>query len=78
MNITRNMTLALLMAAALGAQAQTEVAPFVPGSTLEGISYFLPRTVFRVTVKADKKVTSMPSAICTSRMCPPPRACTGR
>ena len=57
MNITRNMTLALLMAVALGAQAQTEVAPFVPGSTLEGISYFLPRTVFRVTVKADKTVT---------------------
>ncbi len=37
--------------------AQTEVEPFVPGSTLEGISYFLPRTAFRVTVVAEKTVT---------------------
>lgn len=51
------MALALLMAAALGAQAQTEVEPFVPGSTLEGIAYFLPRTAFRVVVKADRTVT---------------------
>lgn len=57
MNIRKNMALALLMAAALGVQAQTEVEPFVPGSTLEGVSYFLPRTAFRVTIKADKTVT---------------------
>lgn len=39
------------------ALAQTEVEPFVPGSTLEGIAYFLPRTAFRVTVIAEKTVT---------------------
>ena len=33
---------AMLLAAALAAQAQTVVENFVPGSTLEGISYFLP------------------------------------
>ena len=37
--------------------AQTEVEPFVPGTTLEGVSYFLPRTAFRVTVVAEKTVT---------------------
>ncbi len=37
--------------------AQTEVAPFVPGSTLEGVSYFLPKTALRITVVADKTVT---------------------
>lgn len=57
MNIKRNMMLTLMLATALGVQAQTEVEPFVPGSTLEGISYFLPRTVFRVVIKADKTVT---------------------
>ena len=42
---------------ALGASAQTEVEPFVPGSTLEGVAYFLPRTAFRVTVVAEKTTT---------------------
>ena len=37
--------------------AQTEVEPFVPGSTLEGICYYLPRTAFRVTVIAEKTTT---------------------
>lgn len=37
--------------------AQTDVAPFIPGSTLEGISYFLPRTAFRVVLTAEKTVT---------------------
>lgn len=50
------LTLALLPLA-LWSAAQTEVEPFVPGTTLEGISYFLPRTVFRVTVVAQKTVT---------------------
>ncbi|MGN0233276.1 MAG: DUF4831 family protein [Bacteroidaceae bacterium] len=57
MKIKRIMTVALLMAVAFGGKAQTEVTPFVPGSTLEGISYFLPRTAFRVTIKADRTVT---------------------
>ena len=38
-------------------KAQTVVEPFVPGATLEGVSYFLPRTAFRVTVVARKTVT---------------------
>ena len=47
----------MLLAAALTAQAQTVVENFVPGSTLEGISYFLPRTAVRITVTAQKTVT---------------------
>lgn len=47
----------MLLAAALAAQAQTVVENFVPGSTLEGISYFLPRTAVRITVTAQKTVT---------------------
>lgn len=38
--------------------AQTEVTPFVPGSTLEGVSYYLPRTAVRIVVFAEKKVTT--------------------
>ena len=37
--------------------AQTEVEPFVPGSTLEGVTYYLPRTAFRVTIIAEKTTT---------------------
>lgn len=40
-----------------GIKAQTEVTPFVPGSTLEGIAYYLPRTAVRITVVAEKTVT---------------------
>lgn len=36
------------------ATAQTEVEPFVPGSTLEGVTYYLPRTAFRITVICEK------------------------
>ena len=39
---------------AINVTAQTEVEPFVPGSTLEGVTYYLPRTAFRVTVIAEK------------------------
>lgn len=39
------------------AMGQTEVAPFVPGSTIEGVSYYLPRTAFRVTIQAEKTIT---------------------
>ena len=37
--------------------SQTEVEPYVPGTTLEGITYFLPRTAFRVTVIAERTTT---------------------
>ena len=44
----------LYSALSLTATAQTEVEPFVPGSTLEGVTYYLPRTAFRVTIIAEK------------------------
>ena len=37
--------------------AQTEVAPFRPGATLDGVNYFLPKTVFKVVVVAEKNTT---------------------
>ena len=47
----------ILSLAAISLYAQTEVEPFVPGSTLEGIAYYLPRTAFRITVIAEKTTT---------------------
>lgn len=37
--------------------AQTEVTPFVPGSTLEGVCYYLPQTAFRITVTTERTIT---------------------
>lgn len=39
------------------AYAQTEVTEFRPGVTTEGVNYFLPKTVFRIVVVADKTTT---------------------
>ena len=41
----------------LAAQAQTEVAPFRPGVTVDGVCYFLPKMTFEIVVTADKAVT---------------------
>ena len=38
--------------------AQTEVASFRPGVTLDGVNYFLPKTLLRVTIVSDKAVTT--------------------
>lgn len=38
--------------------AQTQIEKFVPGVTLEGVNYFLPRTAFRLVVKAEKRVVT--------------------
>ena len=38
--------------------AQTEISDFRPGSTLDGICYFLPKTVFEVVIVAEKAVTT--------------------
>ncbi len=38
--------------------AQTEVEPFVPGSTLDGVNYFLPRTALRMVVEVEKTVVT--------------------
>ena len=37
--------------------AQTEVEAFRPGVTLDGVNYFLPKTVFRLVLVAEKTVT---------------------
>jgi len=42
---------------ALSASAQTEVAAFIPGSTLDGVNYFLPRIMFKVVVEAEHHTT---------------------
>lgn len=47
---------ALLAMGVTTANAQTEVEPFIPGSTLDGINYFLPRTSLRVIVEMEKTV----------------------
>ncbi len=47
--------LALLLTAQT--KAQTEVTPYQPGVTVEGVTYFLPATALRITVKAEKTVT---------------------
>ena len=41
----------------LPAFAQTEIEQFRPGVTLEGVNYFLPKTVFEVVLTAEKTVT---------------------
>ena len=33
----------------LGAVAQTEVSPYVPGATVEGVTYYLPRTTYHTS-----------------------------
>lgn len=38
-----------------GAAAQTEVNPYIPGATVEGVTYYLPRTAIRLVVVAEKK-----------------------
>lgn len=53
----RNILGLVFCCSALVVQAQTDVTNFVPGSTLEGVSYFLPKTAFRVTIITEKKVT---------------------
>ena len=53
----RNILGLVFCCSALAVQAQTDVTKFVPGSTLEGVSYFLPKTAFRVTIITEKTVT---------------------
>lgn len=38
--------------------AQTSLERFVPGATVEGVSYFLPRTALRMVVKAEKRTVT--------------------
>ena len=41
---------------AIGTTAQTEVNPYIPGATVEGVTYYLPRTALRLVVVAEKQV----------------------
>lgn len=36
--------------------AQTEVSTYIPGATVEGVTYYLPRTALRLVVVAEKEV----------------------
>lgn len=45
-------TCAALMS--MGTMAQTDVTPFIPGSTLEGVNYYLPKTGIRLVVKVEE------------------------
>ena len=38
--------------------AQTDVSSFVPGTTTDGVCYFLPQTALRITIIAEKNVTT--------------------
>ncbi len=48
----------LLLTLAVPVLGQTEIAEFRPGSTLDGVNYFLPKTVFEVVLVAEKAVTT--------------------
>ena len=54
----RGMLLLSLFLLAGSAHAQTQIEKFVPGSTLEGVSYFLPRTALRMVVTVEKTVVT--------------------
>ena len=47
-----------MVAQAVSVCAQTEVAEFRPGVTLDGVNYFLPKTCLRIVIEADKSVTT--------------------
>jgi len=49
--------LALLVACSTSLFAQTEVTEFRPGLTEEGVNYFLPKTIFKVVIVAEKTST---------------------
>lgn len=51
-------SLLALLTAVCGVQAQTEVAPFRPGVTVDGVNYFLPKTRLRIAIVAEKAVTT--------------------
>lgn len=62
-NMNKLFSIGLILLASLGCKAQTEVSNFVPGSTLEGVNYYMPRTAFRIVVEAEKTITT-PGELC--------------
>lgn len=54
----RNTILAVIaLCSAIALHAQTEIEPFVPGVTADGVRYYLPRTAFRVVFTIEKTET---------------------
>ncbi len=47
-----------LLVLSLCTKAQTEVSYYQPGVTVEGVTYFLPRTALRIIVEAEKTVVT--------------------
>ena len=62
MNI-KHIILSVLTIMPIVATAQTEVEPYKPGITEDGITYFLPVTKLHITVKA-KRTTYVPGEFC--------------
>lgn len=52
----KNLLLYSLALLPLTGHAQTEVTPYQPGVTIDGVTYCLPKTAFRITVVAEKEV----------------------
>lgn len=48
----------LTLVTAMPSKAQTEVTEFRPGVTLDGVNYFLPKTMFEIIIVAEKAVTT--------------------
>lgn len=59
----KNLLLPAFSLFALFADAQTEVSPYRPGLTENGITYFLPTTCLHITVKASR-TTYIPGEFC--------------
>ncbi len=48
----------LMLCVPVGGMAQTEVTNYQPGVTIEGVTYYLPRTALRVVVETEKTVVT--------------------
>ena len=57
LTIKYTLLLSLILMAA-PANAQTQIEKFTPGATLEGVSYFLPRTALRMVITVEKTVVT--------------------
>lgn len=56
--IRKSVSLFVILFFAASVSAQTQIENFIPGSTIEGVCYYLPRTAFRLVVTAEKTVTT--------------------
>lgn len=53
-----NLLFISFLLSSFGLKAQTEVTPYKPGVTVEGVTYYLPKTAIRLVVQAEKQVYS--------------------